>query len=293
MRYAFLAFILVVISGLGVLGFRGQKFSHTPVEVFSDMDHQAKLKAQKPSDFFADGDGSRRPIEGTVPLGYEIGGSAADGTVTKDGFGTGDHSYYNTGMIGDAFGTGMPAELGLTADNVDAFLRRGHERYDIYCAPCHSESGNGQGVVAKRGFLITANLHGEQFNADNYADGQIFSAITNGKNLMKHYSDKLNVHDRWAVVAYVRALQELTAGVALDTPGLKDSFGDKLPAKSTEEETTTGEETTIGEETTEDKDSSTQTDTAPETNLEAVPPAAPNADEREEAADATDKDTAQ
>lgn len=231
MRYAFLAFILVVISALGVLGFRGQKFGYTPIEVFNDMDHQAKLKAQKPSDFFADGDGPRRPIAATVPHGYEISGSAAEGAVVEGGFGTGDHSYYNTGKIGEGFGTGMPAELGLTADNVEAFLRRGHERYDIYCAPCHSESGNGQGVVAKRGFMTSANLHGEQFNAENYADGQIYNTITIGKGLMKHYSDKLNVHDRWAVVAYVRALQDIAAGVPLDTPGLAEVIADQLPDK--------------------------------------------------------------
>ena len=228
MRYAFLAFILVVISAVGVLGVRGQKFSYTPIEVFNDMDHQAKVKAQKPSNFFADGDGARRPVEGTVPMGYEIGGSAADGAVADSGFGTGDHSYYNSGRMGDVYGTGMPAELGLTADNVDAFLRRGHDQYNIFCAPCHSESGNGQGVVAKRGFMATANLHGEQFFSDAYSDGQLYETIMNGKGLMKHYRDKLNVHDRWAVVAYVRALQDVGAGVPLNTPGLKAAIGDRL-----------------------------------------------------------------
>lgn len=264
MRYAFLAFILVVISALGVLGFRGQKTSHTPVEVFNDMDHQAKLKAQKPNDFFADGDGPRRPIAGTVPHGYEISESAADGAVLDGGYGTGDHSYYNTGKIGDGFGTGMPAELGLTADNVDAFLRRGHERYDIYCATCHAESGNGQGVVAKRGFMATANLHGEQFNAENYADGQIYNTITIGKGLMKHYSDKLNVYDRWAVVAYVRVLQELNVGVPLNTPGLAEVIGDQLPAKSVTEAPEDTEDTTAAidtAKTTEAADPSEASDT--------------------------------
>jgi len=242
------------------------------------MDHQAKVKAQKPSDFFADGDGSRRPIPGTVPHGYELSESASEGAVMDNGFGTGDHSYYNTGKIGDGFGTGMPAELGLTADNVDAFLRRGHERYNIYCAPCHSESGNGQGVVAKRGFMQSANLHGEQFLADSYADGQVFNTITNGKNLMKHYRDKLNVHDRWAVVAYVRALQELTVGVPLDTVGLKEALGDSLPAKSAEEELTAKTET------------SEEGDASSEGDIDAVPPAAPNADELEKAAEAEDPD---
>ncbi|QQL44637.1 c-type cytochrome [Sulfuriroseicoccus oceanibius] len=224
MRYIFLAFILVALSAVGVLGFRGQIMEYSPIQVFNDMDQQAKVKAQKDNKFFADGRGARLPVDATVPMGYHLPDElAADGAIQQRAFSTTEKNYYTTGKIGTDYGTGMPEELGLTAENVDAFLRLGEEQYGIYCAICHSPTGDGQGMIAKRGWAAIANLHQVAFSADEYADGRVYETITNGKGLMKSYADKLTIRERWAVVAYVRALQNVNAGVSIDTPGLKSA----------------------------------------------------------------------
>lgn len=233
MRYVFLAFILVAISAVGVLGFRGQIMEYSPIQVFNDMDQQAKVKAQKGSNFFADGFAARKPVDGTVPMGYHLPDElAADGAIADRGFTTTDTGYYTTGKMGDDYGTGMPGELALTADNVDAFLRLGQEQFGIYCAPCHSPIGDGQGVIAKRGFANIADFHQPQFAGDEYSDGRAYEVITKGKSLMKPYADKLTIRERWAVVAYLRALQNVKAGVSLDTPGLKSAVEADLAASA-------------------------------------------------------------
>lgn len=221
MRYLFLLHLLVVITVVAIGGYRGEKFTQPPIEIFNDMDRQAKIKAQKPSGFFADGVGARKPVPGTVPLGYEIADRDADG-VARDEYTSLSPSYYYTGRFGDYWGDGMPSELGLDADNTAAFLRRGQERYNIYCTACHGESGNGQGVVMKAGFANIANLHLDTFQPGKYADGALYNTIANGKGLMGAYGDKLTVRDRWAVVAWVRVLQDLAEGVSADDPAVRE-----------------------------------------------------------------------
>lgn len=206
MRWFFLITLLFSVMLIAAIGRRGDKFSATPLEIFPDMDRQYKLKYQKPSPMFADGQGARKPVAGTVPIGFELPSGkqrAADGTaIAKFGWAHAD-DYYNTGRFGDFFGEGYPAEI--TVD--EALLARGKQRFQINCTPCHGESGNGAGPVSKHwaGFPPTANLLTELPKA--IPEGQIFDTITNGKGLMGAYNGTITVADRWAIVAYVRALQ--------------------------------------------------------------------------------------
>jgi len=95
-------------------------------------------------------------------------------------------------------------------------LQRGRERYGIYCAPCHGVAGDGNGVTTKFGMAAVAKLHDERLI--KMADGEIFNTISNGKNLMLPYGDKLDPKDRWAVISYVRALQLSRLGKKEEIP---------------------------------------------------------------------------
>ncbi|MCP3980155.1 MAG: cytochrome c [bacterium] len=149
------------------------------------MDDQLKSEAQESSDFFYDGRAMRDPVPGTVARGELI----EDETVATGKDAAGDYL------------TGIPIEID------DALRTRGAERYSIYCAPCHDRKGNGKGVLAERGGVPTASFHDEVKFA-NYPDGQLFDTITNGVGLMAGYRYPISTTDRWAIVAYVRTLQQ-------------------------------------------------------------------------------------
>jgi len=214
MKYFFLSYIFVGAIIVSAFGFRGSKSELPPLEVFPDMDHQAKVKYQASSEFFADGRGARLPVKGTVPMGFEIPAkAAADGaTPPRVGF-TNGLSYYDTGKMGDFYGDGLPSEItgDPTVFNAD-FVKRGEQRYNIHCAICHGTSGNGKGVTSKYGILTAFNFqqagNSDPANAAAFrADGAIFDVITNGKGLMGSYGGNITVRDRWAIVAYIRTLQ--------------------------------------------------------------------------------------
>lgn len=206
MRYFFLIYALVALMVVGIFGLRGQRFSKPPVRIFPDMDEQDKLKAQKPSDFFADGQGARLPVAGTQPRGFNAEGLREYDGIPEYEFG-GQTGYYYTGAINDYFATGMPEELKLTAENAGELVHRGKERFGIYCAICHGAAGDGQGVTSHFGVPSIANLHDSRLASDKYPDGRIFDVITHGKGQMGAYGSNIPVRDRWAIVAYVRALQ--------------------------------------------------------------------------------------
>jgi len=203
MRWFFLVLAIMTVTVAFALGPRGDKFTSPPFELFPDMDRQYKVKYQKPSHFFADNQGSRKPIEGTVPIGFEAPLSAEAGIPTSDlDFSVGS-DYYNTGQIGDFFGKGFPEQVTIDEE----FLERGKQRYQINCVVCHGESGNGQGIVSKYWAIPpSANLIDPRVTS--LPDGQIFWTITHGKGLMGPYNGTINVRDRWAITAYVRALQD-------------------------------------------------------------------------------------
>lgn len=206
MRYFFLIYALVALLVVGIFGIRGQKFEKPPVRIFPDMDNQDKVKAQKPDAFFADGLGSRLPVTQTQPRGFNEAGEKSIGGISEYEFG-GQTGYYYTGHIGDYFGNGMPEELKLTEQSAQALLARGEERYGIYCAVCHGASGDGQGITGSYGVPGIANFHLANFKSDAYPDGRMFEVITIGKGMMGAYGYNIPVEDRWAIIAYVRALQ--------------------------------------------------------------------------------------
>ena len=218
LKYFFYTFVLLVVLIVSVAGFRGQKSTKPPFELFPDMDRQPKVKAQVPSNFYADGRGNREPITGTVPLGYampqhkEVAGSTGESeSPYKQVHFSSGVSYPSTGKIGNQWGTGMPFEV------TPEVIARGQERFGISCKVCHGATGAGNGIAGKYGLVGIANLHQQRIR--DMADGEIFNTITHGKNNMMGYGDRIQVQDRWAIVAYIRALQKSQGGAVIkDVP---------------------------------------------------------------------------
>lgn len=207
MRYAYFTLAFLVITTLSVMGFRGLRSTQPPVEFFPDMDHQAKYKPQAESRFFADGRADRPVPAGTVPRGR--------GVEADPAFLRADDFRYAGKAADGTFARGFPA--GLTVDA--GFLHRGQDRYQIYCAPCHGALGDGQGITKQYGMVATPTYHDDRLRA--MAEGEIYNTITNGKNTMMSYADKLSPDDRWAVIAYVRALQRAHHAKLEDVPADK------------------------------------------------------------------------
>jgi mono/diheme cytochrome c family protein len=159
-----------------------------------DMQDQPKYKPQRPSDFFADGRSGRPEIEGTI----------ARGTLNED-------TEFYKGK--DASGKDVEA-FPVKVDK--AFLQRGQERYDIFCAPCHGRTGNGLGMIVRRGFKQTPSYHIERLRSAPV--GHFYDVISNGYGAMLNYSAQLQPRDRWAVVAYIRALQYSQNAPVADLP---------------------------------------------------------------------------
>jgi mono/diheme cytochrome c family protein len=205
MRYAYYTLAFVVVLLLSVMGFRGMNSTRPPIEVFPDMDHQAKYKPQASSAFFADGRADRPLPAGVVPRGRTSG--EADASFLRA-----DDVRYQGKAADGSFVRGFPADLPVT----ETFIRRGQGRYMIYCAPCHGSLGDGNGITKSYGMLITPTYHDDRLRA--MPEGEIFDVITHGRNTMFSYADKLSPDDRWAVVAYMRALQRANHATIDDVP---------------------------------------------------------------------------
>jgi len=196
LRAFFVIFVLCMIAMVAVLGFRGQKSTQPPSEIFPDMVRQPKVRAQAPLDFFADGRGPRLPVAGTVPVGYEMPRPKTEGTPrgvaedapeeshTRVAFSVGT-DYFNTGKMGDQWGTGIP--LPVTRE----LMERGQQRFNITCAMCHGAAAMGT---------------------------------------MMAYGPNILVADRWAIIAYLRALQRSQHATIADVPEDQRAELDKPPA---------------------------------------------------------------
>jgi len=208
MRYVWLAFLFAVVAGLSVLGFRGVHSTRPPLEVFPDMDRQPKFKPQSESRFFRDGMTDRPVPTGTVARGREVGADPAF-------LGADDHFY--RGYRGDLLPQdtnwfrGYPDEVAVDHD----LMTRGQARFTLFCAPCHGALANGEGITRNYG-MNAANLTDERIVA--MAEGEIFNTITNGKATMYAYGDRIPAADRWAIIAYLRALQRAAHGRLQDVP---------------------------------------------------------------------------
>jgi hypothetical protein len=211
MRNVYLFTLFVVVLGVSVLGFRGTIFTHPPMDVFPEwafpgMKRQPKFRPQAASTFFADGRADRAPPPGVVVADY--------GLLTAQPLQDDSALYLGKNPDG-SWVTGFPAAV--TVDR--AFLERGRDRFAIYCSPCHGSVGDGNGITKKYGMGATPSYHTDTLR--QMAEGQIFDTITHGKqpaNNMPSYADKLAPVDRWAVIAYVRALQRAQHGAVADVP---------------------------------------------------------------------------
>lgn len=202
MRYFFLIYAFLIVFVISIFGCHGDKFSQAPIRIFPDMDVQDYIGAQSPSDFFSDGMGSRKPVTNTTPMGH-----SQDTGISEELKGYGNkNTYLHTGLINATnFGKGLPEELGLkgSEENIAALLTRGKEVYSFKCAICHAKSGDGKGIVSEHGFIGIADLR-----ATKLPEGGIYDVIVNGKGKMGQQGRDLTLYDRWAVIAYVKMLQE-------------------------------------------------------------------------------------
>ena len=162
----------------------------TGCELRQAMYDQQKYEPLEESSFFADGLSARQPMPGTV----------ARGQLHTDA-----HLYQ--GKINDELATTLP--LPLTGE----LLERGQERFDIFCSPCHDRTGQGNGMIVQRGFKQPPSLH--QARLQEAPVGYFFDVITNGFGAMYNYASRIPIRDRWAIAAYVRALQ-LSQNVEFD-----------------------------------------------------------------------------
>ena len=147
-----------------------------------DMQDQPKFIPQRGTTFFADGRSARPQVLNTVARNQMH-----------------DNEYFYTGMVNGKEGDGFP--IALTPE----VMQRGQERYNIYCTPCHSRVGNGDGMIVQRGYRPAGDFHTDRLR--NAPLGHFFNVMTNGYGAMPDYAAQLTPEDRWAVVAYIRALQ--------------------------------------------------------------------------------------
>jgi mono/diheme cytochrome c family protein len=186
-----------------------------------DMHNQPKLIPQRGSAMFADHRGARPQVTGTVARGQ-----------------LNEQSYFYTGVVQGANGYREELDV-LPFPATMEVLKRGQERYNIYCTPCHSRVGNGLGEIVDRGYKPAGNFHDQVRRAQPLS--HYFYVMTHGYGAMPDYSEQLTPADRWAVAAYIRALQLSQAATSADAPAgtqienLKDiAEREKLPAADAE-----------------------------------------------------------
>src|SRR5438132_9506214 len=157
--------LLLTIAAVAVLGFRGEKTTNEPWEIFPDMVRQIKVRAQSPLNFFADGRGPRLPVAGTVPIGYEMPTKSETLNTSAAAIGSYSHphasfsagtDYYNTGKMGDHWGTGIPLEV------TRELMGRGQQRFNITCAMCHGAAAAGNGITKQYGLATVVSRQDER-----------------------------------------------------------------------------------------------------------------------------------
>lgn len=158
-----------------------------------EMYDQPRTKPHRPSDFFADGRSDRQPVAGAIARGQLR-----------------DDSHLYTGKVGGQLVSTFPFPV------TRAVLERGRERFNIYCAPCHDRLGNGNGMIVRRGFRPPPSLHEDRLR--DAPVGHHFDVISNGLGSMPDYAAQIPVRDRWAIVAYLRALQLSQRATVADVP---------------------------------------------------------------------------
>jgi hypothetical protein len=158
-----------------------------------DMQDQPKFFPQRGTDFYPDGRSVRPQVENTV----------ARGQLHEQG-------YFYTGLVNGKEGDGMPFPATMEV------LQRGQERYNVYCTPCHSRVGNGIGMIVQRGYMKAGNFSTARLETAPL--GHFFHVISNGYGAMPDYAAQIAPADRWAIVAYIKALQLSQKATQADVP---------------------------------------------------------------------------
>ena len=192
-RKASVGTLVLGLLAMVLTGCAGQTTRNSPLVIFPDMDKQGKYKPQSESPIFGDGRASRRPVEGTVAVGM----------LKQD-------EVFHTGVINNQWVGKNPLTIDME------LLKTGQRRFNTYCTPCHDKTGQGRGLVGIRAMWIPTNLHEDRVKQFN--DGELFSVISEGRRTMPPYKYQVTETDRWAIVAYVRALQRASAGTVDDVP---------------------------------------------------------------------------
>jgi mono/diheme cytochrome c family protein len=212
-KFIVLALLVAALVPLAlIVRARAMRSDQPRVHIFQDMDIQPKFKDQAYSKLFNDHRSMRPQIAGTVARG-----------MLRD-----DEHYYQgkvkvtiDGELESGWATSLPKQVKLT----EKLVRRGQRQFNIYCAPCHGLGGEGDGPVALRatkieatqwGWVAPLSVHSEAVLAR--PDGHIFNIITKGIRTMPAYGPQVAVEDRWAIVAYVRALQYSRSRTIADVP---------------------------------------------------------------------------
>ncbi|MDB6053795.1 MAG: cytochrome [Verrucomicrobiales bacterium] len=190
-----IGFLALCILVFLVLGKQGDISRKPPIEIFPDMDRQLKLRPQTDANLSPMGLSSRLPVEGTVARGA--------------------HYQDNTMNTGKIVGTTNFVEISPVPVSA-TLLARGQERFQISCSPCHGMQGDGKGITTKYGMGAVANFH--DIRIIKMPDGEIFNTITYGKGLMGAYGPNVVTEDRWAIIAYLRALQRSRLALPEEVP---------------------------------------------------------------------------
>jgi mono/diheme cytochrome c family protein len=200
-----------------------------------DMQDQPKMKAFRGTTFFGDGLSARQPIPGTVARGFLRSNTEFfTGKKSRTTAGPGTQSIQGQGQNQPPPQAQVQqAGAGANAypDDIDYFpipvneevVQRGRERYNIFCSACHGFTGNGDGMIVRRGFRRAAS-----FNDDRLREapvGHFFDAMTNGWGAMPSYAPQIAVQDRWAIIAYIRALQESQRNLTTPSPSPTPATG--------------------------------------------------------------------
>ncbi len=186
---------------------RAVNSSQPRIHLIQDMDNQPKFRAQHANALFADGRAMRPPVSGTVARGQ-----------------LNESDHYYRGISNGQWAATFPPQVAVTMD----LLQRGRERFNIYCQPCHGLAGYGDGMVNRRAMVLMnlgvngttwvqpKSVHEQQIREQPV--GQYFNTITNGVRNMPAYGPQIPVADRWAIVAYLRALQRSQNARPSDAP---------------------------------------------------------------------------
>ena len=209
MRWVVLGVFTLAAVVVSQMGPRGMVSDRRPLIFVTDMDDQPRYDAQSAGPFFADGRAMRTPPIGTVPFGGADYNSDAGSPRQNPDFLQEDDGYYR-GKQGQAWLVQNPLKLDMD------LLRRGQQRYEIYCTPCHGATGTGKGIMTQYGMVGVASITDELHRL--MTDGEFFHVITNGKGRMMAYAPQIKVRDRWAIIAYVRALSRSQNATLPDVP---------------------------------------------------------------------------